>query len=294
MLFEPDGACMAAATHSRITSSLTGLVKSRRLRTARVVCSSWSGVMSSNVMGVTVRSRPVGEMIGHAWHYGWAMNDDPAPEPSLTTGPVAGLVTARPRRSGGPARSRADRGQSLPRDLTRREPPTRVRRPGGRAGAGGCGPHDRRALPPGALTPRLLPAPGRPDPADPVRGRSHPRRPQLLDPPCRGDPARSGDLQPPGQLPRRRTGPGPPAGDARGDGPSRRTRRLPDAYGAVRRPTRRAATTGRARSTCATSTATRSARRASPPRRSTSGSAPTGDSPTIPCSTPASSPTPAT
>jgi len=22
-------------------------------------------------------------MIGHAWHYGWAMNDDPAPEPSL-------------------------------------------------------------------------------------------------------------------------------------------------------------------------------------------------------------------
>ena len=64
------------------------------------------------------------------------------------------------------------------------------------------------------LAARLLPAPRRPDGADPVRGRPPARRPQLHDPPRRRHPARAGDLQPAGQLPRPRAGPGPPDDDA--------------------------------------------------------------------------------
>ena len=164
----------------------------------------------------------------------------------------------RPRRTRDPARPRADRGQHLPRPLARREPPAGVRRPGRRSGARRRGADRRRPGPARALAARLLPAPRRPDRADPLRGRPPPRRPQLHHPAGRRDPARPGDLQPAGQLPRPRAGPRPPDRDARRACPTRS--RLPDwhdAHGAVQGPARRAGTTGRARSTCATSTATR-------------------------------------
>ena len=67
----------------------------------------------------------------------------------------------RPRRPRRPARPRADRGQHLPRALTGREAPARVRRPGRRAGARRRRPHRRRAGAPGALAARLLPPPRR-------------------------------------------------------------------------------------------------------------------------------------
>ena len=54
----------------------------------------------------------------------------------------------------------------------------------------------------GALAARVLPAPRRPDGPDRLRRRPHPRRPQLHDPPRRRDPARQGDLQPGGVVPR--------------------------------------------------------------------------------------------
>src|SRR3954469_8693022 len=59
-MLDPDGACRAIATHSRIASSGTGRVKSRRLRTARVVESNWSGSRSSRVILVTSGGRGIG------------------------------------------------------------------------------------------------------------------------------------------------------------------------------------------------------------------------------------------
>src|SRR5437764_13038152 len=56
--FDPDGACSAIATHSRISGSGTGREKSRRLRTARVVDSSWSGSRLSKVMPPRLASGP--------------------------------------------------------------------------------------------------------------------------------------------------------------------------------------------------------------------------------------------
>ncbi len=156
-----------------------------------------------------------------------------------TTGPNRQPRAKRHSTTSSPARPRGDRGEPLPRHLPRREPPARVRRAGGRAGAGRGGPHDRRARPSRAFAARLLPAAGRPDRADPLRGRPHPRRAQLLDTSRRRHPARQGHLQPAGQLPRRRAGPRPPAHDAGGDGPSRGPRRLPHPHGAVRRAARR-------------------------------------------------------
>ena len=120
------------------------------------------------------------------------------------------------------------------------------------------------AEPPGPLAARLLPAPRRPDGADPLRGRPHPRRPQLHHPARRRHPARPGDLQPAGQLPRPRAGPRPPDADADRRCPT--PSRCPTSRRAWRR-TRSAwasGTTGPARSTCATSTATRSTARATP------------------------------
>ncbi len=154
-------------------------------------------------MRVTVRTcRPVPAM-GDPWHAWRDMNTttDTAPN-HAAAGPVAldDLVTLLDLE---PIEVNLFRGR-----LARREPPARVRRPGRRPGAGRRRPHGRRARPARALAARLLPAPGRPDRADPVRGRPHPRRPQLHHPPRRGDPARQGDLQPAGQLPRR-TSPAP-------------------------------------------------------------------------------------
>ena len=45
--FEPEGACRAISRHSRTRSRGTGRVKSRRLRTERVVVSNSSGVRAS-------------------------------------------------------------------------------------------------------------------------------------------------------------------------------------------------------------------------------------------------------
>ena len=74
--------------------------------------------------------------------------------------------------------------------------------------------------------------------AHPLRGRPHPRRPQLHHPPRRGHPARRGHLQPAGQLPRPRGRPRPPGADARRP-PPRDPARLPAAHGAVPRRHRR-------------------------------------------------------
>src|SRR3954447_6646183 len=49
-LLEPEGDWRARAMHSRMRSSGTGRVRSRRLRTARVVESNWSGSRSSSAM----------------------------------------------------------------------------------------------------------------------------------------------------------------------------------------------------------------------------------------------------
>jgi acyl-CoA thioesterase II len=57
---------------------------------------------------------------------------------------------------------------------------------------------DRRA---GPLAARLLPASRRPDGADPLRGRPHPRRPLVHHPPGGRHPARAGHLQPGGVVP---------------------------------------------------------------------------------------------
>ena len=59
MLFEPEGDCMAKDTHSRINSSGTGLSKSRRLRTARVVERSSSGFKGKSATGETLAKNHV-------------------------------------------------------------------------------------------------------------------------------------------------------------------------------------------------------------------------------------------
>ena len=69
---------------------------------------------------------------------------------------------------------------------------------GGQVAAPGArrrGPH-RRARPARALAARVLPAARRSRRPDRLRGRPHPRREELHDPPGRRDPARPGDLQP--------------------------------------------------------------------------------------------------
>jgi hypothetical protein len=58
-MFDPDGACKAIATHSRITVSGTGRAKSSRLRTARVVDSSWSGSRLSRAMPPRLTARGI-------------------------------------------------------------------------------------------------------------------------------------------------------------------------------------------------------------------------------------------
>ena len=57
--FEPDGACTAMAMHSSTTERSTGRVRSSRLRTARVVVSSSSGVRGSRSAMAVVYHRPV-------------------------------------------------------------------------------------------------------------------------------------------------------------------------------------------------------------------------------------------
>ena len=84
------------------------------------------------------------------------------------------------RRPDRPARSRGDRGQHLPGPLTGREAPAVF---GGQvagqalvAAARTVEHRRRRAAALRALPPRVLPAAGRPEHADPLRGRPHPRR----------------------------------------------------------------------------------------------------------------------
>ena len=89
-------------------------------------------------------------------------------------------------------RPRTARGESLPRLEPAGRLAARVRRPGDRPGAGRGASHGERAA--RAFAARLFPARRRSRRADHLRGRSHPRRRQLLDPPRGGDPARPGDL----------------------------------------------------------------------------------------------------
>ena len=72
----------------------------------------------------------------------------------------------------------------------------------------------------GALAARLLPAARRPEGPDRLRGRPHPRRAVVHHPAGGRHPARRGDLQPAGLVPRRR-------GRARAPGPDARRRRRP-------------------------------------------------------------------
>ncbi len=119
------------------------------------------------------------------------------------------------RRAPRAPRPRGARGEPLPRPEPGDSAPARVRRPGGGAGAGRRGPHGR-ARPPGALAALVLPASGRPHHPDRLRGRPHPRRPELHHPPGGRDPARQGHLQPVGVVPGRRARPRPPDADAGG------------------------------------------------------------------------------
>ena len=166
-------------------------------------------------------------------------HDDPRRPRRLIGTRQNGARARGPRRPGDPARPRADRGQHLPRPFTRREPPAGVRRPGRRPGARRRGADRRRLGAPGALAARLLPAPRRPDGADPLRGRPPPRRSQLQHPARRRHPARPGDLQPAGQLPRPGGRSRPPAADAAGHARPGVAARLAHPHGAVQGPARR-------------------------------------------------------
>src|SRR5215204_101147 len=74
--FEPLGDCIARPTHSRTTESSTGRSKSSRLRTARVVDSSSSGVScsSSGTIGTLV--------VGPEW---WVMEQVPCENRTVQT-----------------------------------------------------------------------------------------------------------------------------------------------------------------------------------------------------------------
>ena len=137
--------------------------------------------------------------------------------------------------------------------------------------------------------------PGDPTDADPVRGRPHPRRQELHHPPRRRHPARQGDLQPAGQLPRR-TSRGPtisspmPTGLPAPDDAAR----LQDADGAVQGADGRVVRPAAADRHPLHRRAIRSAARAARRSASGCGCAPTASCPTTPRCTRASSPTPAT
>ncbi|MCO5600495.1 hypothetical protein L7F22_054608 [Adiantum nelumboides] len=86
-----------------------------------------------------------------------------------------------------------------------------LRRAGGGAGAGRRD-ADGAGRPPAHSLHAYFLLPGTPD-ADRLRGRAHPRRRQLHDPPGQGDPARAGDLRHDRLLSGRGRGPDAPAGD---------------------------------------------------------------------------------
>ena len=126
---------------------------------------------------------------------------------------VEGLHVLRRRRSPRHPRPRAARGEPVPRALAAVGLAARVRRAGDRAGAGRGAAHRRGASVP--LAARLFPAGWRPQGADRLRRRSHPRRQELHDAARRGDPARARDLHHGGLVPPRRAGLHAPGQDAR-------------------------------------------------------------------------------
>ena len=296
MLFETAGACIAAGTHSRITSSSTGLREVEPLAHGRVVVQQLVGRQGEQCHGRHCTDSRVGHrsaaLARWSWHYGNAMTR------RSSSGTVIfrhRWVAAGARRPGEAARSRSIEVNLFRGDLARREPPARVRRPGRRAGTGRRGPNDRRTQPAGALAARLLPAPGRPHlpilyEVDRIRdGRSFSTRRVVAIQHGRA----IFNLQ--ASFHAHEPGPRPSAGDARGDGPTPKTSPDFKTRMAPYKPTSWVSCiTGRGRSICGTSTAIRSVARASRRPHSTSGSVPTGSSRTIPCSMPASSPTPAT
>src|SRR4051812_43044890 len=75
-------------------------------------------------------------------------------------GPEARPSARLRRGADGAPGPRGHRGQPVPRAPAEHAAPTRLRRPGRRAGTRSCGPHRARPLP-GALAALLLPAPGR-------------------------------------------------------------------------------------------------------------------------------------
>ena len=194
------------------------------------------------------------------------------------------------------ARPRADRGQHLPRALARREPPAGVRRPGRRPGARRRGPHGRRAAT--ASCTRCTPTSCAPATR---RCRSSTRSTAsataAASPPAASSPSSTAGRSSTCRRASTSHEPGPDHQLTMPDGlPDPES--LPDwhdAHGAVQGPARRAGTTGRARSTCATSTATRSAARAPPSDGQRVWLRADGDAArrSRRC-TPASSPTPAT
>ena len=120
-----------------------------------------------------------------------------------------------------------------------------LRRPGHRPGAGRRRAHRRGPRRPFAA--RLFHAAGRPQGPHPLRGRPHPRRPQLHHPPGRRHPARPGDLLHVGLLPGRGGRARPPDRHARraaAGGPAERERHLQPLSG--RRARNRCAATGSA------------------------------------------------
>ena len=114
------------------------------------------------------------------------------------------------------SRSRAARGEPVPRQQPEDELAAGVRRPGDRAGDGGGVPHRRG--PAAAFAALLFHPAGRPADSDHLRGRTAARRQELYDPPGHRDPAWQRHLLDHGVVPyrgrRRVRPPGPDAGRA--------------------------------------------------------------------------------
>src|SRR6185295_17119318 len=142
-----------------------------------------------------------------------------SPGPADDDGPRAATrsanVVCRSRSPCHP-RSRATRGKPVPWALATGRLAARVRRAGDRASAGRRLPHGGRRRAAATLAARLFPAPRRPQGADHLRGRPHPRRHELHYPPRRRHPARTGDFHHGGVVSSRRARHEPPGADTRG------------------------------------------------------------------------------
>ena len=218
-------------------------------------------------MRVTVGNRRVGELIGQPWHYGGAMND--IPPPASSPAPAPGSATAASQQALDDLVAlldlEADRGQHLPGSSPDEN---RQRVFGGQVAGQALVAAARTIDEPARLVHSLHAYFLRPgDPTVPILyevdrirdGKSFTTRRVVAIQHGRAifNLQASFHTHEPGPITRCRC----PQDVAPPRGPPR----LPDPHGAVRRAARRAGTTGHARSTCATSTATRSAGRARRP-----------------------------